>query len=190
MLTVKGGLRGGVVFALTNLTKTSAGTANSIVTSSLGIAEQAFRLRSGEIDEVDFIENAELVALHAAVSAVSSTIGQALIPIPVVGAIIGNTAGTVIYGAVSKSLSAREAALIEQYLAEQAELDERLSDEHQALLAYVNECMSVYLEVLDRMYSPNIEVALAGSIDLAKQLGVPSEEILDSQEKVSAYFLD
>lgn len=187
---VKGGVRGVSIYSLTNFTATSAAVASSIVTASFGIAEQANKLRRGEIDELQFIENAELVSLEAAVSALSSFVGQALIPVPVLGAVIGNTVGTVMYKAASSSLSKREAALIELYLDEQRVLDEQLAAEYQALIDKLEASMSEYLGVLERAFSPEVEVALLGSVELALKLGVASEEVLDSEEKVLAYFLD
>ncbi len=186
---VKGGVRGLSVYSLTNFTATSAAVASSIVTAAFGIAEQANKLRRGEIDESEFIENAELVSLEAAISALSSFVGQALIPVPILGAVIGNTVGTVMYQAVSSSLSTREAALIKRYLDEQHVLDEKLAAEYQKLIEKLDACMSDYLIVLARAFSPDVEVALLGSVELALELGVALEEILDSDEKVLAYFL-
>lgn len=187
---VKGGVRGLSIYSLTNFTATSAAVASSIVTAAFGIAEQANKLRRGEIDELEFIENAELVSLEAVVSALSSFVGQALIPVPILGAVIGNTVGTVMYKAVSSSLSKREATLIERYLGEQRVLDEQLAAEYQELIEKLEASMSDYLGVLERAFSPDVEVALLGSVELALKLGVASEEVLDSEEKVLAYFLD
>lgn len=187
---VKGGVRGVSIYSLTNFTATSAAVASSVVTAAFGIAEQANRLRLGEIDELEFIENAELVSLEAAVSALSSFVGQALIPVPVLGAVIGNTVGTVMYQAVASSLSKREAALIERYLNEQRVLDAQLTAEYQKLIEKLEASTSRYLGVLERAFSPEVEVALLGSIELALELGVASEDVLDSEEKVLAYFLD
>jgi hypothetical protein len=186
----KGGVRGISIYSLTNFTATSAAAASSIVTAAFGIAEQAHKLRRGEINEVEFIENAELVALDAAVSALSSLAGQALIPIPVLGAVIGNTVGTVMYKAVSSSLSKREAELIARYLEEQQVLDEELATEYQELIRKLDESLSDYLEVLERAFSPDVEFALIGSVELALQLGVLPEEVLDSDDKVLSYFLN
>lgn len=186
----KGGVRGLSIYALTNFTATSAAVASSIVTASFGIAEQANKLRRDEIDELAFIENAELVALEAAVRALSSFVGQATIPIPVLGAVIGTTIGTVMYKAVASSLSKREAALIERYLDEQRVLDEQLAAEYQEVLAQLDRGMSDYLGLLERAFSLDIQVALTGSIELAVELGVAVHEILDSEEKALAYFLD
>lgn len=187
---VKGGVRGLSVYSLTNFTATSAAVASSIVTTAFGVAEQANKLRRGEIDELEFIENSELLSLEAAVSALSSFVGQALIPVPVLGAVIGNTVGTIMYRAVASSLSEREAALIERYLDEQRTLDEQLAAEYQDLIGKLDASMSDYLGVLERAFSPDVEIALAGSVQLALYLGVASEDVLDSEAKVTAYFLD
>ncbi|MCU1522040.1 MAG: hypothetical protein JWN19_2425 [Arthrobacter sp.] len=50
--------------------------------------------------------------------------------------------------------------------------------------------MSDYLELLERAFSPDVQVALFASVELARGLGVPAGEILDSEEKVLAYSLD
>ena len=186
----KGGVRGLSIYSLTNFTATPAAVASSIVTAGFGIAEQANKLRRGDIDELEFIDNAELVALEAAVSALSSFVGQALIPIPVLGAIIGNTVGTVMYKTASRSLSKREAEVIELYLDEQRALDEQLASEYQELIEMLDASMADFLDLLDRAFSPDVAVALSGSVELAIALGVATEQILDSDEKALAYFLD
>ena len=186
----KGGVRGFSIYWLTNFTATSAAVASSIVTAAFGVAEQANKLRRGEIDELEFIENAELVCLETAVSALSSCVGQALIPVPVLGAVIGNTVGIIMYKTVSSSLSQREASLIAQYVGEQRALDEQLAAEYGELIEKLDARMSDYLGLLERAFSPDLEVALLGSVELALDLGVASEEVLDSDEKVLAYFLD
>ena len=186
----KGGARGLSIYALTNFTVTSAAVASSIVTASFGIAEQANEFRRGELSELEFIENAELVCLEAAVSALSSFVGQAVIPVPVLGAVIGNTVGTIMLKAVSSSLSEREAALIERFAAEQRALDEQLTAEYAGLVEQLGSTMTTYLEVLGRAFSPDIAVALLGSVELARAVGVAPEEVLDSEEKVVAYFLE
>ncbi|WP_247048221.1 hypothetical protein [Arthrobacter rhizosphaerae] len=187
---VKGGVRGFSIYSLTNFTATPAAVASSIVTAAFGIAELANKLRRGEIDELEFIEKSELVSLEAAVSALSSFVGQALIPVPVLGAVIGNTVGAVMYTAVASSLSNREAELIECYLGEQRVLDEQLAAEYQELIEKLDQGISGYLGLLERAFSPDVEIALFGSAELARGVGVAANEILDSEDKVHAYFLD
>lgn len=190
MGAVKGGVRGFSIYTLTNFTATSAAAASSIITAAFGVAEQANKLRRGEITEQEFIENAEIVSLEAAISALSSFVGQAVIPVPILGAVLGNTVGMVLYQSVSRSLSDSEAKLLERYLQEQKMLDEQLAAEHHELVKQLEESMSDYIELLEHAFSPDLETALAGSVDLALKMGVASEEVLDSQWKALAYFLD
>lgn len=187
---MKGGIRGLSIYSLTNFTATSAAVASSIVTAAFGIAEQANRLRRGEIDELEFIEAAELVALEAAVSGLSSLVGQALIPVPVLGAVIGNTVGMVMYSAVSSSLSQREAELIARYLEEQRVLDDRIAAEHQELVDRLDESLADYLAVIERAFSPDVQAALHGSVELALAVGIASDDVLDSEQKIRTYFLE
>ncbi|WP_218220349.1 hypothetical protein [Nesterenkonia sp. Act20] len=187
---VQGSVRGVSLYALSNFTATPAAVASSIVTAGFGIAEQAHQLRMGEINELEFIQNAEMISLKASVSALSSVVGQVVVPVPVLGAVIGNTVGTVMYRAVAASLSEREAALVERYAQEQHELDAQLASEHQELLDALESTLMDYIDLLERAFSPDVEIALLGSVELAVELGVDSEEVLDSEEKVSAYFLD
>lgn len=186
----KGGVRGFSIYTLTNFTATPAAVASAIVTAAFGIAEQANRLRRGDINEQEFIENAELVSLEAAVSALSSFLGSAIIPVPVLGAVIGNTVGMLMYKEVSNSLSKREAELIEGYLSAQQELNERLDAEYQDLISQLDTAMSTYLDLLELAFSPDLEMALDGSVALALELGVAYEDLLDSEEKTTAYFVN
>lgn len=187
---VTGGVRGASIYGLTNYTATSAAVASAIVTSSFGIAEQAHRMREGEIGEVEFIENAEMLCLDASVSALSSFLGQALIPVPVLGAVIGNTIGNIMYQAAKDGLSAKERALVEAYAREQRELDARLETEYGNLLDSLNSGMASFIALLDRAFDPDPALAFEGSIALARELGVPDDQILDTREKAMAFFLD
>ena len=186
---VKGGVRGVTIYSLTNFTATSAAVASSVVTSAFGIAQQASKLRRGEMTEREFIENAELVCLDAAVSALSSLVGQAFIPVPVLGAVIGNTVGSVMYQATRASLSRKETELIEHYLSAQRDLDDELGAEYDHLIEMLNVSMSDYLEVLERAFSPDVVVAALGSVELAMKMGVDEAEVLDTEEKALNFFL-
>lgn len=186
----RGGIRGLSIYSLTNFTATSAAVASSIVTATLGIAEQAHLFRNGDIGEFEFIQNAEFVCLEAAVGALSSLIGQALIPVPVLGAVIGNTVGCIMNKAVSSSLSKKEAELVNRYLEDQHLLDTNLTADYEDLIQRLNESLFNYFTVLERAFSPDLQVALIGSVEFARELGVPTEDLLDTRDKARSYFLD
>lgn len=187
--TVKGGVRGASIYVMTNYTATPAAVASSIVTASFGVAEQAHKLRIGELSELEFIENSEMLCLDAAVSGLSSFAGQALIPIPVLGAVIGNTVGTVMYRIAKDNLNAKEAALVNSYLNSLNQLDAALQDQYQKYAYDLSVSIAKYMDILDHAFYPNIQMALNGSIQLAKEMGVPSNEILDTRQKELEYFV-
>ena len=186
---VKGGVRGISIYALTNYTATPAAVANSLCTASFGMAEQAHLLRSGKITQEEFIENSEILCLDTSVSALSSFIGQALIPVPVLGAVIGNTVGTLMYQVAKDNLTKKEQQLIKGYLKYLYELEIALDKKYKKYIDELNKGLTIYYEMLEKAFSPNYAEALGGSVELAKSFGVPSEELVKSISEIDDYFL-
>ena len=185
----KGGIRGISVYMLSNYTATPAAVANSLITASFGVAEQTHLYRSGEISQLEYIENSELLCLDAAVSALSSIAGQLLIPVPVLGAIIGNATGTILYKIGMNHLSKKEQLLIEEHLESIKETERELSEKYTRFINELIEDINLFFDILESAFAPDIRMAFNGSIELAILSGVPSEEILDSKEKIAGYFL-
>ena len=167
----------------------SGAMASSFVTAAFGVAEQANRMRRGDIGEAEFLERSELLCLDATVSAVSSFVGQVAIPIPVLGAIIGNTVGSVLYQVAKDGLDARERALIGRYVDEQSKLDKELDARYRSVVAELDAGMRDYLGMIDHALAPDPAIAFEGSIALARALGVPDTELLATVDEVDTYFL-
>jgi hypothetical protein len=130
----KGSIRGGTVYALTNFSATPANVASAYVTASFGIAAQASAYRRGEISKEDFVINCETVVLDVTVSTIASAIGQAVIPIPVLGAVIGNVAGEFIYGLCKQYAGEKENRAIEEMRGQIAELNRQLGEQFASLM--------------------------------------------------------
>lgn len=187
---MKGGVRGASIYALTNYTATPAAVANSLVTASFGIAEQANKLRNRNISEEEFLLNSEVICLDTTVSALSSYVGQALIPIPVLGAVIGNTVGNVMYQIAKKGLNKYEQEMIQQYMKEIERLNCKLDKQYLALLKQLETDLNKYFDLLDVAFACNYKVALDGSAYLARYLGLRDEELLHNTSEIDYYFLD
>lgn len=93
------------------------------------------------------------------------------------------------YRCAKGTLSKREEKLIAQYLESQQLLDEKLAREYQSLLDQLDAGSSKYLTLIARAFVPDPELALLGSVKLALELGVPTEDILDSEDKIAAFFI-
>lgn len=186
---VKGGVRGGAIYGLNNYTATSAAVASALVTASFGVADCAHRFRNGELTEIEFIESSEIACLDASVSAFSSFLGQTIIPIPILGALVGNAVGTTMYELGKDFYSKQEAEILAHYAQELETLDEKLDGEYAACIDELRENMSTYISLLGKAFSPNLAMAFSGSIELAASLNVPDGEILHTRGEVDGFFL-
>ena len=188
--TLKGGIRGASIYTLSNYSATPAAVASAIVTASFGVADQVYQLKQGQIDEQRFIENSETLCLDASISALSSFAGQVLIPVPVIGAVIGNTVGTMMYQIAKDNFSSYEQKIFEEYRKSIYLVDKELNEQYQEFVDEMGKDMQVFMELLDKAFAPDISLAFEGSIELAKSCGVPTDEILVGKDEVVAYFLD
>jgi len=185
----KGGIRGTSIYLLTNYTATPGSVASGVVTASFGIAEQAHLYRSNKITEAMFIENAEMVAVDAAVSALSSLIGRTMIPIPVLGAVIGNATGVIISQAAKGKLSAKEEKIINEYIKKQHILDKQLEEEYGKCIEELSRNLKIYMEILENAFALDFRAAFESSFLLCREVGVPYEEILSDRDMIDQYFL-
>ena len=152
---VKGGVTGGSIYALTNLTQMSAPIAAALVSATLGVALQAIRLYKKEISFDDFMYNVAECATDTAVSAVGAIVGQLVIPVPVLGAVVGSIVSTVVLGLVKKHLfggsyydHVKEAGYEKEYSDEYRPLTE----EFDKCSATFNQSLKIYTEKMDEFW--------------------------------------
>ena len=188
--TATGGIRGAAIYGMTNFTATPAAIASACVTAAIGMAAQSKKLRSGEITEDDFINNSEVLCLDVSISAVASLVGQAVIPIPVLGAVIGNMAGMFMYGISKDHLSEKEQTLTERFLTEMKTLNQSLEVRYQQFVEFLRKEFAKYKSVLELAFDPIANIAFVNSISLADFVGVPPEKNLRKKSDIDQYFLN
>lgn len=188
--TLQGGIRGGVIYTMTNFTATPAAVANALVTASFGVAAQAYQLQQGNITADDFIVNSEVLCLDVSVSAVASIFGQTLIPVPVLGAIIGNMAGMFLYQIAKDYLSEKEQVLISNYQQTFICLNKMLEERYQELISRLKKELAKYASVLELAFDKDVNIAFEGSIALADYVGVTTERVLRNKHDIDQYFLN
>jgi len=186
----KGGIRGASIYVLTNFTHTPAPIASAMVTASFGMVSQAVLLRQGKINNEQFILNSEVLCLDASVSAVASLIGQVTIPIPVLGAVIGNAVGMFMYGIARDDLSNQEQELILAYIEQMETLNKNLDEEYRVVFELLDAEFGDFKTVADLAFNFDINKAFAGSIALADFIGCPDKLILKNKADIDSYFLE
>ena len=188
--TLQGGIRGGAIYTMTNFTATPAAVANALVTACFGVAAQAYQFQQGNITADDFIVNSEVLCLDVSVSAVASMFGQTLIPVPVLGAIIGNIAGMFMYQIAKDNLSEKEQMMIRSYQESFALLNQALDKRYHTLLAMLEKELKRFSSVLELAFDLDINIAFDGSIALADYVGVTPEKVLRNKRDIDQYFLN
>ena len=77
-------------------------------TASFGIAKEAYKFRKNLITKEEFLLNSQILCVEVSVSALSSILGHAVIPIPILGSVIGNNIGTFLYEIAKDNLTMKE----------------------------------------------------------------------------------
>lgn len=187
--TGTGAIRGAAVYAMTNYTATPGAVASAFVTAVIGIVAQVNQWRLGQVTNEDFILNTEMICMDASVSAVSTLVGQVLIPIPVLGAVIGSTVGSFVYGITKDYLSQKEQKLIEDYRNSLVASEEKLTGQYLEFVSMIKKELAQFSSVLELAFDPDVNIAFDGSIALAKCVGVSESKILKNMNEVDNYFL-
>lgn len=187
--SAKGGIRGAAVYGMSNFTATPAAVASAFVTATFGVLAEAGRLKAGVINQEDFLIRSEIFCLDATVSAISSVLGEVLIPIPVLGAVIGNMSGMVLYGIAKDTMSEKEQKIILQYNQSRAEQEEMLVLQYQCLMGRMEEEIKKFGSLVNWAFSEDADAAFEGSIKLAEHCGVRQDRILKNKSDIDGYFL-
>lgn len=89
--SAKGGISGSAIYGISNSANIPGAQAAGYVSALFGICHLASQFHSREISEQKFIEGSELVCINSALATIGGTLGQTMIPIPILGAVIGST---------------------------------------------------------------------------------------------------
>lgn len=99
---IKGGIRGAAVYTATNVANLSAPIATAGVTAAFGIANDIHGLSTGTLKKSEFVGSTLEHCTDALVSTTCARIGEKLIPNPIVGSLLGNAAGMLLFGIAKK----------------------------------------------------------------------------------------
>ena len=185
----KGGIRGGSIYLLSNFTATPANVASAYVTAAFGVASQVKALEGGNISAEDFIINCETICLDVTISAIASVAGQIIIPIPVLGAVMGNIAGEFVYELCKKVGSTRSKQIIEGYNTEMTKLEQQLAIQYLQVLLEIKKALWRFNELEKLAFDLDVNQAFIASASLAAEVGVADTKILKSKENIDCFFM-
>lgn len=178
------------IYGLTNFAQMSAPLAGAFVSAGMEIASLIGSLNRGEITEEQFVELSIFACADSAMVATGAAIGQALIPIPVVGAVIGSIGGRMV------------SDLCKDLLGIDAQLAKRVEQHYQNFLSQIDRAYKATVANLVATYENlgnlastafdfnlNLELRLQASIKLAEAYGVADDEIIHNIDELDAFML-
>jgi hypothetical protein len=104
----KGGVTARSIYALTNLTSLSAPFAGAVTSVAMGLSFLLADLNKDQISLDEFVTQGQVICIEAGIAATGGAIGQMLIPIPVLGSVIGTVTANFVWGFAKDKLGARE----------------------------------------------------------------------------------
>jgi len=187
----QGGVTAGSIYALTNLTSLSAPFAGAVTSAVMGLSSLAVDLKKDQISMDEFVTLGQVLCIEAGIAATGGAIGQILIPIPVLGSIIGTVTANFIWGFAKNNLGVREKELkkvLDDYTNSVLESVEKAYSD---IILKINKTYAHYNSLIDAAFDihSNSAVLAAASVNLAVNLGVADSKILKTDDDLDNYFL-
>lgn len=179
-----GGISAGAIYTLTNYASMGAPFASALVTATKGVASLAHSYQRGEIGLDEFTDLGLIICAESAIVGAMTVAGQALIPVPVLGALIGSISGKFMV-TVAKSLDGKARQVL------QARIDEfarRLDAIEQQVLNRILSEFAALGELTKAAF--NVETnrqLLEASITLAQAHGVEDDKIIKNADDLDAF---
>lgn len=181
-----GGVSAGAIYTLTNYASMGAPFASALVTAAKGVGSLALSYQKGEIDLDEFTELGLIVCAESAIVGAMAIAGQALIPVPVLGAVIGSLSGKFMV-TVAKNLDSKARKAL------QARMDHftlLLNDiEQQALKRILSEFTALGELTAAAFNVENNRKLLEVSITLAQAYGVEKNKIIKNADDLDIFMM-
>ena len=186
-----GGISGAALYALTNFADLSAPFAGAVVGAGYAVASLANRYTAGEITLDEFLELGQIACAESAIVGLSTAIGQTLIPVPILGAVIGTIAGRMIVGFGKQHLG-KEAQKLEKKLEDYysrcfAKIDHAYEEVAAKIMLEYSRLGDLTKAAFDS--TKNVALRLQASVELAEAHGVPQSKIIRSITDLDAFML-
>lgn len=181
-----GGVSAGALYLMTNCTNIAAPLAGAMVSAVKGLTPLVHGYNSGAISLEQFVDTGCMVCAEVAMVAAATAIGQALIPIPVLGALVGSIAGQTLSSILSNELQKSSAAISARINEYSSSLNLRQKQNLENLLARFSQLGDLITAAFDVRLNANI---ITNSATLAITYGVERSKILRSTHEVDKFML-
>ena len=135
----------------------------------------------------EFTDSACALSVEAGLASIGAAIGQTVIPIPVLGAIIGSATAKVLLEISKRYFGSKEKQLIRKMQQEYDTLINTLNEEAKKVIAKMDAYFAKLGGLIEAALSKEAAVAFYGSIDLCKFLRVSEDMIIHNQRELDIF---
>ncbi len=185
--TVGGSIAGGSIYLLTNYATLSAPFAGAIVSAAKGVHSLWQDYHTGKIDTEEFMNLGLVICAESAIVGLTTAAGQILIPIPVLGAVIGSLAGKML----AEFMTGKDNQLAERMKAEMNVFLAKLNLAQQKVIAVINAEYDRLGKLTEAAFDlqRNQSLWLQASADLAKAYNVDEKLIITNHSELDDFIL-
>lgn len=159
--------------------------------AGFAVAAIGKRYAAGEITIGEFLELGQLACVESAIVGMSAAIGQTLIPVPVLGAVVGTIAGRMVMkfgrsylGKESETLQRQLETYYNQCL---AKIDRAYQEVAARIIAQYEQLGDLTKAAFDQ--AKNTALRLSASVELAQAYGVEQTEIIRTVNQLDVFML-
>lgn len=187
-----GAISGGSLYLLTNATNLAAPFAGAMVSGLIGIGDLLRQYHENKISPDQFLELSLTVTSDAAIIGLATAAGQALIPIPILGALIGSISGQLITSTLKSTLGNSAEQLLDRLEQHQKIVLAKLDDDCRSIPVQVNQYFDNLEKLLTFVFdeSLNTHLRLSASVQLAESCGVSGHLIIRSSEDLDQFMME
>ncbi len=187
--SAKGGISGLGIYGLTKIVGMSAPFASAIVSSTIGLSSVYYDYKKGKISQSEYADAACSLSVEAGMVAIGSAIGQTVIPIPVLGAIVGSAVAKTALEISKYIMDENEAEFIKDLENQYNILVERLDKECQEILTKIEDYFNKLGGLIETALNPDVNKRLLGSIELCIYLKVKEDKIIHDTSELDTFML-
>lgn len=182
-----GAVTGAAMYGLTNYVSMSAPMAGAILSVTKGMSSLTADYAAGKISAEEFVDMGMFICSEAAMIGIATAVGQTLIPIPILGGVIGSISGKMMMQ-VAANLSSQDAArMLAEYNKFKASLDAVELRAIEQITAEFDRLGDLTKVAFD--FDLNCDLVLSASVALADAYGVDSVKILHTTKDVDSYMM-
>lgn len=187
--SIKGAISGLGIYGMTKIVGLNAPFASAIVSSTMGLSSLYYDYRKGIISISEYADAACALSVEAGIAAIGSAIGQVVIPVPILGAIVGSAIAKSSLEISKHIMGKTEANFIKELEKRYNHLIAKLEKECREIMAHIDAYFNKLGGLIEAALDIDVNKSLLGSIELCRFVGIEEKQIIHNSTELDDFML-